>query len=70
MSKTPEEMARKFANEAWGEQQWRAYCGFLAGYEAARAVVEEELKLVQARREETPGLGPVCYVLNNILEKM
>lgn len=37
--KTPEEMAREFANDDWGEQEWGAYCGFLAGYKAA---MEEE----------------------------
>lgn len=34
--KTPEEMAREFANDDWGEQEWGAYCGFLAGYQAAQ----------------------------------
>lgn len=78
--KTPEEMAEEYAND------WHKDCDyspeilrhtlkatktvFLAGYKTAKAVVEAELKLVQARREETPGLGAVCYALNNILEKM
>ena len=35
--KTPEQMAREFANDDWGEQEWGAYCGFLAGYQAAKS---------------------------------
>lgn len=75
MNKTPEEMAEEWCKAHYQQQ---AIVGvkegteqaFLAGYRAAKTVVKEELTLVQARREETPGLGAVCYALNSILEKM
>lgn len=42
--KTPEEMAREFANDSWGEQEWGAYCGFLAGYKAAMESTEWQMR--------------------------
>lgn len=44
--------------------------GFLAGYRAAKAIVEEELQAVQAQRAEYPGLGAAQYALKNVLAKM
>ena len=43
---------------------------FLAGYKAAKAIVEEELQAVQAQRAEYPGLGAAQYALKNVLAKM
>lgn len=70
MSETPEQMAEEYFEGQANTDGFSVLAAFLAGYKAARAVVEAELKLVQARREEAPGLGTVCYSLNNILEKM
>jgi hypothetical protein len=44
--------------------------GFLAGYKAAQAIVENELQAVQAQRGERPGLGSAKYALKNVLSKM
>ena len=43
---------------------------FLAGYKAAKAIVEEELQAVQAQRAESPGLGAAEYALRSVLAKM
>ncbi len=65
MSKTPEEMAEEYAElmsfDVRGHQR-----GFLAGYKAAKAIVEEELQAVA----EYPGLGAAQYALKNVLAKM
>lgn len=67
--KTPEEMAMEYAElmsfDVRGHQR-----GFLAGYKAAKAIVEEELQAVQAQRAEYPGLGAAQYALKNVLAKM
>jgi hypothetical protein len=44
--------------------------GFLAGYQAAQAIVEEELQAVQAQRVKRPGLGSAEYALKNVLTNM
>jgi hypothetical protein len=72
MSKTPEEMAKEALkgipiDSGWGNG---CYNGFLAGYKAAQAIVEEELQAVQAQRVERPGLGSAEYALKSVLTKM
>ena len=72
--KTPEEMAEEYCNTTgWLEDDyvWReTEAGFLAGYKAAKAIVEEELQAVQAHRAEYPGLGAAQYALKSVLAKM
>lgn len=72
--KTPEELAEEYANSTDScdvDQEYVfAYKGFLAGYRAAKAIVEEELQAVQAQRAEYPGLGAAQYALKNVLAKM
>lgn len=76
--KTPEEMAAEFSkfeatygvgSELLSYRQG-LYEGFLAGYKAAKAIVEEELQAVQAHRAEYPGLGAAQYALKSVLAKM
>lgn len=76
--KTPEEMAMEYIKDvetarnpsvtatAFPQMQ---RC-FLAGYKAAKAIVEEELQAVQAQRAEYPGLGAAQYALKSVLAKM
>lgn len=68
--KAPEEMAQewvKYESPEGGE-----CCGvsFLAGYKAAKAIVEKELQAVQQQRAESPGLGAAEYALKSVLAKM
>ena len=86
MSRTPEEMAEKWSVVVFDESElpehertkfsdWSIYkamatMGFLAGYKAAQAIVEEELQAVQAQRVERPGLGSAEYALKNVLTNM
>lgn len=82
MSKTLEEMAEEWANQEVPQYHHidctpmdryahkKAERGFLAGYKAAQAIVEEELQAVQAQRAEYPGLGAAQYALKNVLAKM
>ena len=63
--KAPEEMA-----EEWAYRECGLPTAFLAGYKAAKAIVEEELQAVQAQRAEYPGLGAAQYALKNVLAKM
>lgn len=75
MSKTPEEMAEEYANSWWDyceyPNDWEEVRrSFLAGYKAAKAIVEEELQAVQAHRAEYPGLGAAQYALKNVLAKI
>lgn len=72
MSKTPEKMAKEYVKQEQleYEESSGAYYGFLAGYKAAQAIVEEELQAVQAQRAEYPGLGAAQYALKNVLAKM
>ena len=81
MSKTPEEMAEECKNKiaqrdihAMGTLSQRELDylkeGFLAGYKAAQAIVEEELQAVQAQRVDHPGLGSAEYALKNVVAKM
>lgn len=44
--------------------------GYLAGYKAAQAIVENELQAVQAQRVKRPGLGSAEYALKAVLAKM
>jgi hypothetical protein len=44
--------------------------GFLAGYKAAQAIVEDELQAVQAQRVERPGLGSAEYALKSVVAKL
>jgi hypothetical protein len=84
--KTPEEMAEEYAKIVWDDSDLPledraverhvvigtigAKMGFLAGYKAAQAIVEEELQAVQAQRAESPGLGAAEYALKSVLAKM
>lgn len=68
MSKTPEEMAEEYCEDH--DECEFARDAFLAGYRAAKAIVEEELQAVQAQRAEYPGLGAAQYALKNVLAKM
>ena len=73
--KTPKEMAEEYAfkfylNEDSGYAMTMNRDAFLAGYKAAKAIVEEELQAVQAQRAEYPGLGAAQYALKNVLAKM
>lgn len=81
MKKTPEEMAQEYGFAAqkrranygnyWIMDEVNiAKDGFLAGYKAAKAIVEDELQTVQAQRAEYPGLGAAQYALKNVLAKM
>lgn len=72
-----DDYARAIGREDWigtrcvkvgeGHEMYKA---FLAGYKAAKAIVEEELQAVQAQRAEYPGLGAAQYALKNVLAKM
>ena len=69
--KTPEEMAEEWCENHRCHLQMSCHAqGFLAGYKAAKAIVEEELQAVQAQRAEYPGLGAAQYALKNVLVKM
>lgn len=83
MSKTPEELARLYADKKHNYNPnfprdvqhnydiwWDSHEDFLAGYKAAQAIVEEEIQAVQAQRVERPGLGSAEYALKNVLAKM
>lgn len=70
MSKTPEEMAEEYAWKHYGYSAINHQLDFIAGYKAAKAIVEEELQAVQAQRAEYPGLGAAQYALKNVLAKM
>ena len=77
--KTPEEMAEEYTRYWWPDYNDVKTCcqthlatrqAFLAGYKAAKAIVEEELQAVQAQRAEYPGLGAAQYALKSVLAKM
>lgn len=76
--KTIEDQARAFSKfdsatdigTDLGSYRQGLFEGFLAGYRAAKAIVEEELQAVQAQRAEYPGLGAAQYALKNVLAKM
>ena len=72
--KAPEEMAKEFAKEFYGDGEHIDFPDsqtfYVAGYRAAKAIVEEELQAVQAQRAEYPGLGAAQYALKSVLAKM
>jgi hypothetical protein len=76
MSKTPKELAEEYTRDWWGGLpeaeglRKSARENFLAGYKAAQAIVEEEIRAVQAQRVEHPGLGSAEYALKSALAKM
>jgi hypothetical protein len=73
MSKTPKELAREYADRELRSHPMYInglYDGFLAGYKAAQAIVEDELQAVQAQRVERPGLGSAEYALKSVVAKL
>ena len=68
--KTPEEMAKEWVKYEFPEGGECCGVSFLAGYRAAKAIVEEEFKIVEERRVTNPGLGGIYYALKIVLAKM
>lgn len=72
MSKTPKQMAEEYCNQfSWNNpREEDAHDAFLAGYKAAKAIVEEEFKIVEESRVINPGLGGIYYALKIVLSKL
>lgn len=68
--KTVEELAEDWVKYDFPDGGECCEVSFLAGYKAAKAIVEEELQAVQAHRAEYPGLGAAQYALKSVLAKM
>lgn len=63
------ELAEQYCEKTHGFNN-HEYDAFLAGFDAALAVVQAELKLVQEHRKKHPGLGGVEYALKAVLEQL
>jgi len=68
--KNPLELAEEYCIKTMGFVS-KTDCGnFLAGYDAAVAIVEEELKLVEERRSTEQGTDCIYSALKSLLAKM